>query len=143
MTAVNGTNLFTNTFNTIYDVISGCVAGSVNGVYASYPDKNFPGYPICIVNSADVSRDRLTAGSKYLSNYGINVGIVLYSKAMITIDQLSDKIISGLSYSDSSSTGLYASGLTNMSIGETSSLTQTFGEDRVHSKTFGVTFNAN
>ena len=143
MTAIDGATIYTDTYNVIYYNVSGILAGSINGPYTAFPDKNFPGYPICTITSADVGYSPKTLGSNYITDYSLGVGVILYSKSVKDLDQLSNKLISGLSASDKSSNGLCASGLMLFNI--TSSLlnTQTFGNDRVHSRTFGVTGRAN
>ena len=140
MTAVNKDAIYSDVFKVMYYNVSGILAGSLMGIFSFFPDTDFPGYPICTIESADVGFGRVTMGRSYASEQGIDVGISLYSKSMQNLDELSGKLISGLMASDKSANGTYASGLCHFNIESSPTSTDVMGTDRVHSKAFGVSY---
>ena len=85
MTRIDGATVYSDTFNIIYDCVSGILTGSLKGIYSFFPDiggANFPGYPICTISSADVASKAATIGSNFINVSDVGVSIVLYSKSM-------------------------------------------------------------
>ncbi len=140
MTNITKDNIYTGVYSTLYYSISGVVAGSVTNIYSYFPDVgagDFPGYPICVIDGADSSLNKVTAGSNPLYGFGVNVPVSIYSKSMQTLDQLSDKLISGLNNIER----IGLSGITHFSVTASPTRHDTFGQDRVHYKSFGLSFD--
>ena len=145
MTKINGDTIFSDTFKNLYYLVSGTVAGSVNGIYSQFPSldsPNFKGYPICIIEAANVGKDSETFGNNNINNYGINSSITIHSKSWNTIDSISDKIGSALDAANKSETGTYASGLVHMDY-QTSNGTNVINDSSIHYRGFGLSYEFN
>ncbi len=144
MTKINGATIYTDTFKVMYYAVSGILTGSLTGIYSYFPDvggTDFPGYPICTISSPDVSAKAGTIGSNFVTLGGIEIPIELHSKSVKELDELSNLLLSGLINAEKINTSIYASGLSHLRVNSSKTTTNTLGNDRVHTKTFGVTYD--
>jgi len=143
MTEINGATIYSDTFGVMYNTVSGILAGSLNGIYSFFPDvgkADFPGYPICTIEGANVAKSRETLGSNYQTLNGVNVMVMLHSKSMQSLDQLSDKLVSGVQASNKGYSGTYVSGLRNFELTSSDVAHNNYGTDRVHTRAFGLNY---
>lgn len=148
MSVVIGSNIFTNSWNTVYDIISGNVIdpttrGGSPWIFADYPmiqegkTDEHPGFPIITIEPFQSDSENITHrhGKTYSD---LNSVITVHSRNKRHVDVISSDIWDAL---NSKQGVMSESGLNHLMI--SSGGVETFAMDRYnkfHSKNMGVSF---
>lgn len=96
-TAVTNSNIFSQAWTEIYNLINTGLGSNVKGIYAQWPDKPLSkknDYPIVIIERASLNDDEMLSFD--LRDASLSCDIEVYSTSNSGVDTLSDSIFSTL-----------------------------------------------
>jgi len=147
-----GSNIYSVTWNTIYNVLSGNVTDpQIVGVRKSnarffmmsdYPDAQanfFPGWPILTIEPITSTTSQATFSQSPLNENSVGTSIWMFSRSSRELDILSDNVRNALL---TNRQAFANSGLGNLNITNTSNDIEFHGNDRIHTKRMDIELRA-
>jgi len=96
-TAVTNSNLFSQSWTEVYNIVSGSLVSSVKAIYSQWPDKpitNKAGYPMVIVGRTSLTDDEMVSFDLRHVNMSCDIGV--YSTKNAELDTLCSTLFNSL-----------------------------------------------
>jgi len=124
MVTIDKEHVWRDSWDNVYSLLNTNLSDPKNRgrkwVFAAFPDvdaADFPGWPVVIINTPNVSRSSMTVASTPLKNYGLEIKVEVFSDSAEILKDLADSTLKVL---EDNKVTLSNNGMKNFDLGVSS-----------------------